>query len=172
MRRLAEAGNRELVWIGSAGGDWAYDLRSGGQDIGHLRFETESGSRATGELGGRRWTFESRESAQACVVIRSEGEWEPLATFTKRWTGGGVVTFHGGVQYSWNSRIWSATYCFRRGSRRSSVCVSQEAPSRKGSRVTVCTDAAGLPETPVLILLGWFLEILVFERFAETSIAW
>ena len=171
MAKLAELANRGLMWVDSGGGNWAYDLRAGGERIGYMHFETESGSRATGELDGRRLIFESHDRTPPYVVILEEGCQEPLATFTQRWTGGGLVRFKSGARYCWNtSHIWSTTYCFRREGQKASVCVSQEAPSRKGSRVTVCCDAAGLPETPVLVLLGWFLEILVFERLAETSI--
>jgi hypothetical protein len=173
MVRLAELANRELHWVESAGGSWAYDLRSGAEQIGHMRFETESGSRARAELDGRTWFFERNESLGMSVAVHAEGSPEPYATFTQRWTGGGIVKFRSGVQYCWNSsHIWSTTYCFRRKGQKPSVCVSQEVPSRRGSRVTVCADAIAMPETPVLILLGWFLEILVFERLAETSISW
>jgi hypothetical protein len=170
---LAEVGNRELIWVENAGGKWAFDLRAGSQTIGHLSFETESGSRAIGEIGRQRWRFEQIESIHPHVVVREENESEPLAIFSQRWTGAGFVKFRNGVQYYCSrSHVWSTTYCFRRESRKASVCVSQEAPSKRGSRVTVCGEAASLPETPVLVLLGWFVEILMAEKLAETSVAW
>ena len=90
-----------------------------------------------------------------------------------KWTGGGVVKFRNGVQYyCTRSHIWSTTYCFRRENRKASVCVSEEPPSTKGSRVTVCPEAADSPETPVIVLLGWFFEILMAEKLAEMSVAW
>jgi hypothetical protein len=170
---LAEIGNRELAWVESAAGNWAYDLRAGDERIASMRFETESGSRARGEIDGRRLLFECPEALHPQISIYEEGCAEPLATFTQRWNGGGLVQFRDGTRYCWNSsHIWSTTYCFRREGEKASVCVSQEVPSRKGSHVTVCSGAAILPETPVLVMLGWFLETLLFERLAQTIVSW
>ena len=51
---------------------------------------------------------------------------------------------------------------------KSSVCLSQEAgPLMQGGKVSVCCGAADLPETPVLLLLAWFLRIMDFEMLME-----
>lgn len=66
--------------------------------------------------------------------------------------------------------VWSPTWCFREqgGARKSSICVSQHAgPLRAGGRVNVCGDVTGLPETPVLILLAWYLRVVEFEMLTH-----
>ena len=51
---------------------------------------------------------------------------------------------------------------------KSSVCLSQETgPLTQGGKVSVCCGAADLPETPVLLLLAWFLRIMDFEMLVE-----
>jgi len=48
------------------------------------------------------------------------------------------------------------------------VCLSQEAgPLRQGGKVSVCRGAADRPETPILLLLAWFLRIMDFEMLVE-----
>lgn len=170
---VSESGRCELIWVENKHGRWAYDLLAGTEIIGHLYFATGSGSRAIGEVGGERWTFEHYHSTHPQVVVRDELDPEPLATFTQRWTGAAVVKFRNGAEFYCNrSHVWSTTYCFRRNDRSGSVCISQEAPSKPGSRVTVCADAIRMAETPVLVVLGWYVEILMAERFVETAVAW
>ncbi len=170
---LSEAGRCDLLWVESRHGRWAYDLLAGDEAIGHLFFATDSGSRAIGEIDGQRWTFEHHESSQPQVIVRDELDPEPLATFTQRWTGAAVVKFRNGSEFfCQRSHVWSTTYCFRRNSRKGSVCISQEAPAKPGSRVTICGEAIGMAETPVLVVLGWYVEILMAERFVETAVAW
>lgn len=165
---LAELGNRELYWVVGENLEGAYALRADGEDIGRLRFEKPH--RATGELEGHTWVLECQECMiHPCVVVRAEGSGKPVATFIQKWTGGGIVTFESGSKYCWNtSHIWSDTHCFRREGQKASVCVDQGPPSKTGSRVTVCAGAAALPETPVLVLLGGFLEVLLSEKLTRT----
>ncbi len=48
------------------------------------------------------------------------------------------------------------------------MCLSQETGSlTQGGKVSVCCGSAGLPETPVLLLLAWFLRIMDFEMLVE-----
>ena len=85
MAALAEVANRNLAWVESAGGNWAYELRAGADPIGYLKFETESGSRATGELEGRRYQFECFDMANPQIVIVAQGCQVPARFGTQRW---------------------------------------------------------------------------------------
>ena len=80
-----------------------------------------------------------------------------------------MVTFASGARYCWNrAKIWSGQWCFRREGE-ASICLSQHAgPLREGGRVSVCEQAAQLPETAVLVLLAWYLRVLAFETLIET----
>jgi hypothetical protein len=35
----------------------------------------------------------------------------------------------------------------------------------------ICSDAAQLPETPVLVLLAWYLRVLSLEGLAESMLS-
>ncbi|HEV2446560.1 MAG TPA: hypothetical protein VGS58_11580 [Candidatus Sulfopaludibacter sp.] len=161
----------ELTWRYPRSENSAYELSAGGEIRGRLRFDERAGTQSTGELGGQRWTFSHSGGAHPRVTIAREGSPEVIAEFVPWLTGGGVVTFSGGPGYCWNrAGIWSTTWCFRRqGESRGSICVSQQAgPLRDGARVRICGEAAQVPETPVLVLLAWYLRILAFEILTET----
>lgn len=170
MQTLAEIKDYDLRWIEPTGESRQYALRTACDEIGSLEFEPGSELHAVGELNGQRWTFESHDSMRSYVVVRAEGEREPIATVAPRRRGGCFVGFRNGARYCWNTRhLWSTTWCFWRESEDASVCVIENALSKRGARVKVCTEASHLPETPVLVLLGWFLEILLNKRLGTTA---
>jgi len=173
MINSSALGSREFVWANPDSERQVFVLRARGEEIGWLQFESGLGVRSTAELEGQRWTFERTGVFHACVTIRIESSDASLAEFTPFLTGGGgVVSFTAGTQYCWNrARIWSTNWCFRCKEHKSTVCVSQEAGSLTGGgKVVICSDAAHLPETPVLVLLAWYLRVLAFERLAESLI--
>lgn len=170
MLTLTELADRRLVWV-MEGGDpnWICTLRADAETVGSLRFETRH--RAIGEVDGRTWVLAVRgQVLRGEIAVTEIGSAEPAAIFTQKWTGGGLVTFPNGVQYCWNpSYIWSTTYCFRRGSKAASVCVAHGQVSKNGLAVQICPGAAAMPETPVLVLLSGFLEVLHLEKLANLA---
>ena len=168
MQVLPELKNRDLRWVEWPGAIRKYVLRADGEEVGSLAFDPDDGSRAVGEMNGQRWTFSREDSMHCYVVVRAEGEPEPVATVIPHWQGSGSVRFRTGARYCWNtSHIWSTTWCFRRENEPASVCVTGDPPSRRGSHVKVCPSSTDLPETPVLVLLGWFLDLLLCDRLAK-----
>ncbi len=168
-------GRREFVWAHPDSGRPAFVLRAHEEEIGWLQFKSGLGVRSTAEFEGQRWTFERTGVFYACVTIRAEGSDASLAEFTPFLTGcgGGVVSFSAGPQYCWNkASIWSSNWCFRCKEHKSTVCVAQEAGSlTAGGKVMICSDAAQLPETPVLVLLAWYLRVLSLEGLAESMLS-
>ncbi len=161
--------NAELDWTYPSAGERAFVLRANGNQIGWLRFEKEPGSFSAAELEGSRWTFERTGPTHSGIVIRAAGSNQPAAEFSSSLSGG-AVAFASGARYSWiRQHPWSSRWCFRSKEPKSMVCVTQEArPLQSGSKVTVCCDAAGNPETPLLVLLAWYLRVLDFERLTES----
>ena len=168
MKTLSELKARELVWQYPEKADGLFVLSVDGEEVGGLRFDDHPGAESEAELFGQRWTFQHTRGPLPRVIIRRE---EQVAEFVPWLTGGGTLTFSDGRRYCWNrSSIWSPTWCFRLqgGAQKSSICVTQQAgPLRGGGRVRVCCDAAGLPETPLLILLAWYLRVVEFELLTD-----
>jgi hypothetical protein len=160
----------DVRWEYPGEGHSAYVLRAGGEEIGWLSFEERPLPHSTAELGGRRWTIECTGAFHPHIVVRAEGSDSVVAEFTPHVGGGGVVAFASGRRLCWTrEHVWSVKWCFRCEENKSAVCVTQAAgPLTEGGRVAVCGSAADLPETPVLILLAWFLRLLEFERLVES----
>jgi hypothetical protein len=164
MTSTGKSATRDLQWRYPESGGSSFVLQDRGTEIGWLQFHEEP-TPSTGEFEGKRWMFRYSHTLQPRITVYAEGSPEPVAEYLPSLTGGGVVTFASGVEYRWRrSKLWSDRWCFSLPHQRSSICVSQEAgPLTKGGQVAVCCGAADLAETPVLLLLAWFLRVLEFE---------
>ena len=159
---------RELIWQYPDHEGEPFVLWDEGVKAGCLRFQPEPGE-STGELKGERWRFRySIRMHPRVTVYRGDSE-EVFAEYVPCFTGGGMVSFESGVRYRWRrTDIWGKHWCFRSAEQKSAVCLTQETgPLSHGGRVTLCCGAAVQPETPVLLLLAWFLRILDFEMLVE-----
>lgn len=160
----------ELAWSFPEQGESAYVLHCHDKPIGWLRFEKDPGANSIAEWEGRRWTFERTGAHHAPVTMRCQGSEEAAAVFIPWSTGGGIAVLRSGARYCWNRKqVLSATYCFRGEENKSAVCVTQESgPLVAGGTVHVCADAVESPDTPILVLLAWYLRILEFQRLSES----
>ena len=115
-----------------------------------------------------RWGFEHSAASHPAVTVFRGDSCEVVAEYFPDLRGG-IVTFPSGSQFCWRRAcLWGTRWCFKGRGRSASVCLSQEAgPLIQGAKVTVCGEAAKLPETPILLLLAWYLRVLEFEREAE-----
>lgn len=161
----------KLTWAYPDAARPVFVLRADREEIGSLQFEKDAGARSTAELDGRRWTIERTAARYPSVSVRDEASGTAVAQFAPCVTGGGVLTFTDGRRFCWTrEHIWSTNWCFRCKENKSLVCVSQEAgPLAGGGRVSVCSDAANLPETTILVLLAWYLRVLEFEKLMEAD---
>ena len=166
MTTSSAVAERELTWECPADGRGPFVLHADGAEIGRLTFEKEMGSHSAAEYGGRRWTLEHSGYFHPHVTVRSADTGAVIAEFVPHLTGGGIVSFKNGPHFHWTRvHLWSDRWCFRCKANRSAVCVTQEADRlASGGRVSVCADAAHLPDGPVLVLLAWYLRLLDFER--------
>lgn len=162
--------DHEMEWSYPEPGEQAFVLRAHGERIGLLRFEKQPGARSVAEWDGQRWTFERHGLFHPSVTVRCEGSGEIVAAFTPSPAGGGGVAFSTGKHFGWaREHPWASTWCFRSKEHKSTVCVSQRAgPLTAGAKVTVCPNAATAPETPLLVLLAWYLRVVEFEKLSES----
>ncbi len=159
----------ELTWTLPDEGHPAFVLRAGSEDIGWLQFEEKPGARSSAALGSGRWTLERTGAVHPTVTVRAEGDETVVMEFAPCLTGGGMARFANGRVYCWiREHLWSNKWCFRCKLHKA-VCVSQDTlPLTAASRVAVCVDATHLPETPVLVLLAWYLRLLEAARVEDS----
>jgi hypothetical protein len=168
MSALSEVAAHVLNWQFPRSLNAPFELNAEGVQVGWLRFDDLFGARAIGELDGKTWVFDYNCLPHPSVSIFTAGSETPVAEYVPRLIGGGLVTFASGVCYCWNrTRIWSSQWCFRREGQ-ASICMTQHAgPLTEGGRVSVCQEAAQVPETAVLVLLAWYLRVLAFETLIQ-----
>jgi hypothetical protein len=154
----------ELEWEYPRTPDDPYVLRAGASQVARLWFAEEPWEKSYAELTGCRWTFAHTSGRHMRITI-SRGDPEADVAVFERTLTGGTVTFTAGARYCWRKRgLRPGRWCFRREDDSSSVCVSQLAgPVVTGAKVTICPGAASQPETPVLVLLAWYLRILEYQ---------
>jgi len=160
-----EAIDRELEWHQPEILRRSYELTFDGGEVATLRFEKLCGSLATGECGERQWTFKRTGFLSPRVSVREVGSETDVALFTPSWTGSGWVAFASGRRYQLGKRsFWGTEWVFK--TEDGSDVVSLSGPHglfKAGGSARVAPSAAGLPETPVMLLLIWYLRVLMHE---------
>lgn len=148
-----------------------HQLMADGQVVAGLRFEKTCGTLATAEYGDARWTFKRTGFWSPRVVVRQAGSETDLAVFTPRWSGGGELAFAAGRKFELKSlSFWGGEWAFETAD--GSEVVSVRGPHglvRNRGEASLGLCAARLPETPVLLLLIWYLRLLMQEDAAASA---
>ncbi|MGA2590456.1 MAG: hypothetical protein ABSH32_11105 [Bryobacteraceae bacterium] len=140
-----------------------YQLTCNGSEVAILSFESRYGSLATGECGQGKWTFKRTGFLSPRVSIREAGSETDLAIFTPGWTGSGSLAFGSGRRYQLRpTNFWHTEWAFQTEDGNPAVTLSgPHGVFKQGGNAGVAQSAAGSPETPVMLLLIWYLRILM-----------
>jgi hypothetical protein len=167
-----QLGQDELEWRQPEARHRLYQLTRNGETIATLRFEKFSGSLATGEYAQKQWTLKRTGFLSPRVLVREAGSEVDLAIFTPGWTGQGWLMFNSGRRYHLRStNFWQTEWAF--DAEEGSPAVILTGPHgvfKQGGRATVTESSASLPETPVLLLLIWYLRILMNEDASAVAV--
>jgi len=162
---LNEAAGQELEWRQPGALHRVYQLTEDGREIATLRFEKSCGSLATGICGEARWTFKRTGFLSPKISVREAGSETEFAMFTPGWTGSGWVVFGSGRRYHLrHTNFWGTEWAFEGEDGRAAIALSgNHGFFKQGGTATVAQFAVGLPETPVLLMLMWYLRVLMNE---------
>lgn len=148
-----------------------HELLADGQTVASLRFEKKCGTLATAEYGDARWTFKRTGFWSPRVTVRQPGSETDLAIFTPRWSGGGELAFAAGRKFQLKSlSFWGGEWAFE--TEDGSEVLSVRGPHglvRNSGEASLGLAAASLPETPILLMLIWYLRLLMLEDAAATA---
>lgn len=172
VKSLREFPDRELKWTQPKRLKRYFELLCGDDRIGTLRWEKSFGSLATAEASEGQWTFERGGFRRPYVTVRESGSAETIALFelslaldSTLMTGS--LLYRGGQRIRWApSGFWRLTvhprfmwvsvngleiagFSYHRGLKTLDL--------KTEGRLEVSTHGAGLPELPLLALLGWYL---------------
>lgn len=169
MEPLSEHLAHELYWVQPKALSRKYELRSGGEVVATLDFETPFGSLATASTAENSWTFKRVGFFNPRVTIREAGKEENLGLYRPRWTGTeGELELAGGRVYRWHvANFWATRYEIRDA--QGETLIEYRSGSKEHSLadilksqalVTVSAAGQGRPEAGLLVLLGWYLVLL------------
>ena len=150
-----------------------HELLADGNTVASLRFEKSCGTLATATYGDTRWTFKRSGFWSPSVSVREAGSDYDLAVFTPRWTGGGELAFTNGRRFQLRSvSFWGGEWAFE--TEEGSEVVSVHGPHgmvRACGEASLGLPAGSIPETPVLLLLIWYLRLLMQEDASAATAA-
>ena len=166
---LDQVVGQELEWSQPEFMRRYFTLRNDSGELATLRFDSRS--LATGECDGASWTFKRTGFLSPKVTVRAVGSEVELAVFTPTGMGGGSVVFSSGARFQMRSKnFWRTEWVFE--SEDGSVLATLAGRPhvfKDGGVATVAQLAAHLPETPVLLLLLWYVRVIMHEESAASA---
>jgi hypothetical protein len=149
-----------------------FELMHDAHLMASLRFESRCGSLARGECDGRTWTLKRTGFFAPRVTVRVAGSEADVAVFTPGWMGGGWVAFPAGPRYHLRATdFWRTEWAFETEDGRALLTLAGRPHLFKdGGAATIAPPAAGLPETPVLLLLMWYVRVLTHEDASAAAV--
>ena len=168
MRPIAELASHGLTWTQPHAFKLEYELRVGAELVATLCFENSFSSTATGESANGRWIFRRDDSSQTCIKIHAAEPETELATFIPNtWSNGGTLEFPDGRKWQVSTNFWQTRYDLLAETGETLLSYTQIGGMfHLSALVEIRPHAAGLPELPWLVMLGWYLAVLLHQDSA------
>ena len=168
MASLKDAAGHQLVWTQPARMQQAFELRLGDDPLGSLEFER--GTLAVGVVDDGRWSFKREGFWHPQVTVRIPGSDENVAVFKPRWAGGGTLQLSQGRELRFASaNFWHSQWDWLDGGESLAHFKGHAGFLKTEGEVEIESDALRLVETPLLVVLGWYLLILFGRDAAAAS---
>lgn len=167
----------ELHWLQPKGLNRNFELYHDETLVARLDFQSAWGSLAIATSATESWSFKRVGFFKTRVTARLSGQPDDIAVFTPNWLGEGWIEIVGGRRYFWKSaNFWASRFVINAEDGTTIISYKEgvEHPRfadwfKTQAGVYVEYPARGISETPLLILLGWYLIILQQEDAAATS---
>jgi len=168
VRPISETVGDELLWIQPAARKREHELRAGDDVIAALRFQR--GSLADAEAEGQHWTFKRQGFWQPRVTVRLPGSDADVAVFRPHWAGGGTLEFADGRSARLSSaNFWHSEWVWQEKDQPLMLFKGRHGIVKAKGAVEIQPAAAGRPDTPLLVLLGWYLILLHADDTAAAT---
>lgn len=139
-----------------------YELHAGEDVVANLRFRSSLGSLATGESGDGCWSFKRVGFFQTRVTVRRSGEENDIAIFRNNtWHGGGTLELSNGKTYPVTTNFWQTKLEFQNEAGDPFLRFHQGGLLHLSAAVEILPGASGLPELPLLVMLGWYWIVMM-----------
>lgn len=172
MYSIATIGQLPLKWTQPNMLKMEYELRTGEVLVGGLTFRSSFGTFATAESGDGCWTFKRIGFWQNRASVRKSGSEEDLAIFyNNTWSGGGTLKMADGKEYRLTTNFWNTRMDFINQKDEILVRFHVHMGFKISAEVEVLPAALTLPELPLLVLLGWYLTVMLYNDSAAGAAA-
>lgn len=140
-----------------------YELSFNGREVATLSFDKGFGSLATGEFGEGKWTFKRAGFLCPRVSVREAGSDADIGIFTPTWTGSGWLTLSSGRRYHLrHTNFWATEWAFEIEDGTTAITLAgPHGLFKHGGYARVSQSVAAQPETPIMVLLIWYLRLLM-----------
>ncbi len=170
MLSLQQMAGQTFTWEQPKRSKRHFELRIGDTTLATLRWEKAFRSRAIAETAdGASWSFERKGwGTQVLVSVGTEAS----AVYKRSgWGGKGRLALPNGRTWVWTRpRFWGSTWAWVSESGETLMSLKQKSGLFKiTGQADVAPEAAALPETPLLILLGWYLMVIMAEDAATSA---
>lgn len=170
VKKIAGLIGRELKWVQPRAWKMEYELRAGNELIATLRFRSSFGSFATAESADGCWTFKRVGFWQTKATIRGCGSDTDIGVFKNNtWSGGGTLELHDGRKFLATTNLWKINLEFKSESGDTLVSFKSGGFIHLSAAVEIQPDAAGMPELPLIVMLGWYLTVMMYMDTAATA---
>jgi hypothetical protein len=168
VRTISETVGEELLWTQPAARRREHDLRAGDDVVGTLRFQR--GTLADAESEAQHWTFKREGFWQPRVTVRVPGSDADVAVFRPHWAGGGTLEFADGHTLRLSSaNFWQSEWVWQDKEQPLILFKGRHGFVKARGAVEIQPAAASRPDTPLLVLLGWYLILLHADDSAAAS---
>ena len=165
LKPLAEVSGEELEWVQPQALKRHHELRAGEQVVAVIDFERQT--LATAFAAGAAWTFKREGFWHPHVTVRKAGDGTQIAVFQPHFSGGGELKLSGGDVYALKiASFWHSEWQW---SHEGLVLVTTRRPSgllKSSGIVDIPAGARAVPETELLVVLGWYLMLLYAQDMA------
>lgn len=171
MKTIREVGDRPLRWTRPSMLTRQYELVSGSEVVGGLKWESMFGSLATAETAEGDWTFKRAGFVSPRVTVRRPGSEEDLAVLRVGFKGDGLLHGPGRTNYQWQrTSFWRPEFAFATETGRLLISFDPDFSLLKhAATVKLEPEALPLEDLPLLVTLGWYLMLLLSEEAAGVT---
>jgi hypothetical protein len=147
-----------------------YELHADDELIATLNFRSSFGTFATAESADGCWTFKRIGFWQTRATIRRCGWDTEIATFKNNtWSRGGTLELSDGRKIQATTNMWQTNLEFKMESGEVLFRLKSGGFVHLSATVAVEPDAAGMPELPWMVMLGWYLMVMIYMDTAATA---
>jgi hypothetical protein len=174
MRKLTGS-DANLKWVQPHSGKRNFELWSGNDVVATLSWEKMFGTLATAQAADKTWTFKRVGFFNNRVTVRSPDSGADIAVFKPGWGYAGTLEAGGRVYHWKNVSFWGGKWGFfgpdDTGYISFEYAGGWDSLLKLQGKAEVLPGAPVGPDMPLLLTLGWYIMVMMFDDNTSTVAA-